>query len=223
LPTNALGHIWQPWRDWPEIEDLNGKEKTMSEHYTKNTQQAEEWCRKCGRLRPHRIDAGRRGPCLVCLEKLSSQPAKEPEPERRKSRAELLKEKRRLYEEMLATSPLRTDNPEFEAGGNRTLERIHSLLNGITAELDADDFDVDGKPTDQAVFQLADWVYGELLNDAIPPEFGMFTDNPVPLILSLAEKNLRQRRKSAQQAALKDKRRYTAQPQRSATAGGIQR
>jgi hypothetical protein len=39
----------------------------MPEHYTKSTVEASCWCLKCGKPTPHRIDDGRRGPCLVCL------------------------------------------------------------------------------------------------------------------------------------------------------------
>jgi hypothetical protein len=47
----------------------------MPEHYTKNTVSASFYCPKCGRETEHRIDGGRRGPCLVCLAK-PSVPAK---------------------------------------------------------------------------------------------------------------------------------------------------
>ncbi len=36
----------------------------MPEHFTKNTLTATVWCNKCGRNTDHRIDDGRRGPCL---------------------------------------------------------------------------------------------------------------------------------------------------------------
>jgi hypothetical protein len=41
----------------------------MPEHFTKNTVEATVWCKRCGKVTPHRIDDGRRGPCLVCLER----------------------------------------------------------------------------------------------------------------------------------------------------------
>jgi hypothetical protein len=41
----------------------------MSEHYTRNTSEATEWCNKCNAMTQHRIDGGRRGPCLKCLAK----------------------------------------------------------------------------------------------------------------------------------------------------------
>jgi len=36
----------------------------MSEHYTRNTATATDWCAKCGRNTEHRVDAGRKGPCI---------------------------------------------------------------------------------------------------------------------------------------------------------------
>lgn len=33
-------------------------------HFPKNTVEAACWCDSCGRETPHRIDDGRRGPCL---------------------------------------------------------------------------------------------------------------------------------------------------------------
>ena len=41
----------------------------MSEHYTKDTLECTVWCKKCSALTQHRVDDGRRGPCLVCMEK----------------------------------------------------------------------------------------------------------------------------------------------------------
>lgn len=39
----------------------------MPEHYTKSTVSATYWCAKCGAATEHRVDGGRRGPCLKCL------------------------------------------------------------------------------------------------------------------------------------------------------------
>jgi len=55
----------------------------MPEHYTKSTLSASVWCNTCGKNTQHRIDGGRRGPCLVCLAALnegthSATPATEP-------------------------------------------------------------------------------------------------------------------------------------------------
>jgi hypothetical protein len=36
----------------------------MSEHYTRNTLECTAWCAKCKRNTQHRVDGGRRGPCL---------------------------------------------------------------------------------------------------------------------------------------------------------------
>jgi hypothetical protein len=36
----------------------------MPEHYTKNTLECTAWCKKCQRNTQHRVDGGRRGPCL---------------------------------------------------------------------------------------------------------------------------------------------------------------
>lgn len=41
----------------------------MPEHYTKKTVSVARFCPKCGRETTHRVDNGRRGPCLVCLAK----------------------------------------------------------------------------------------------------------------------------------------------------------
>lgn len=39
----------------------------MAEHYTRNTESATAWCSKCNRMTEHRVDGGRRGPCLEHL------------------------------------------------------------------------------------------------------------------------------------------------------------
>lgn len=36
----------------------------MPEHYTRNTLEVTAWCEKCQRFTQHRVDGGRRGPCL---------------------------------------------------------------------------------------------------------------------------------------------------------------
>ena len=41
----------------------------MPEHYTKNTSECTVWCKKCEGLTQHRVDDGRRGPCLVCIKR----------------------------------------------------------------------------------------------------------------------------------------------------------
>jgi hypothetical protein len=39
----------------------------MSQHYPKNTVSADAWCVRCRAQTQHRIDDGRVGPCLDCL------------------------------------------------------------------------------------------------------------------------------------------------------------
>jgi hypothetical protein len=39
-------------------------------HFTKNTVSASFWCMTCGCPTEHRVDNGRRGPCLGCLARL---------------------------------------------------------------------------------------------------------------------------------------------------------
>lgn len=46
----------------------------MPEHYTKNTVEVSVWCNKCGKATRHRVDDGRRGPCLECLNKPTAPP-----------------------------------------------------------------------------------------------------------------------------------------------------
>lgn len=41
----------------------------MPEHYTKNTLECTAWCSTCQRMTQHRVDGGRRGPCLECANK----------------------------------------------------------------------------------------------------------------------------------------------------------
>ena len=36
----------------------------MTEHYTRNTESVTAWCNKCQRVTEHRVDGGRKGPCL---------------------------------------------------------------------------------------------------------------------------------------------------------------
>jgi hypothetical protein len=52
----------------------------MPQHYTKSTVQATVWCNPCGKLTPHRVDDGRRGPCLECIAKLEALHAARPAP-----------------------------------------------------------------------------------------------------------------------------------------------
>jgi hypothetical protein len=36
----------------------------MTEHYTRNTETATAWCARCNRMTEHRVDGGRKGPCI---------------------------------------------------------------------------------------------------------------------------------------------------------------
>jgi hypothetical protein len=45
----------------------------MPEHYTRNTLEATCWCNPCGKMTQHRVDDGRRGPCLECIAKREKQ------------------------------------------------------------------------------------------------------------------------------------------------------
>lgn len=45
----------------------------MSEHFPRNTVSAQFWCSKCSKFTAHRIDSGRKGPCLECIAKLDQQ------------------------------------------------------------------------------------------------------------------------------------------------------
>jgi hypothetical protein len=50
----------------------------MTQHFTQNTVSAAFWCGKCQRSTQHRIDKGRKGPCLGCVERLEKQHAEQP-------------------------------------------------------------------------------------------------------------------------------------------------
>jgi hypothetical protein len=45
----------------------------MTQHFTRNTVEAPFWCGKCKKFTPHRIDQGRKGPCLGCIEKYDAE------------------------------------------------------------------------------------------------------------------------------------------------------
>jgi ribosomal protein L44E len=40
------------------------------QHFTRNTIEVEQWCRKCKKPTMHRVDGVKLGPCLVCLRRL---------------------------------------------------------------------------------------------------------------------------------------------------------
>ncbi len=39
----------------------------MPEHWTRNTLEVTAYCNKCEAMTQHRVDGGRRGPCLPCM------------------------------------------------------------------------------------------------------------------------------------------------------------
>ncbi len=46
------------------------------EHYTKSTVSAAAWCNPCRRQTQHRVDNGRKGPCLECINRAEDERAK---------------------------------------------------------------------------------------------------------------------------------------------------
>lgn len=52
----------------------------MTQHFTKNTVSAAFHCGKCGKATQHRVDGGRKGPCLECIARLNanSKPQEKP-------------------------------------------------------------------------------------------------------------------------------------------------
>jgi hypothetical protein len=36
----------------------------LAEHYTRNTLECTAWCKKCQKMTQHRVDSGRKGPCI---------------------------------------------------------------------------------------------------------------------------------------------------------------
>jgi hypothetical protein len=59
----------------------------MSEHFTRRTISASFWCPKCGRRTQHRIDDGRKGPCLECIARLNVEHAQNEIDTRRAAKA----------------------------------------------------------------------------------------------------------------------------------------
>lgn len=58
----------------------------MTEHFSRNTVSATFHCGKCGKATAHRIDSGRKGPCLECIARLDKQHAEAPpKPERQQN------------------------------------------------------------------------------------------------------------------------------------------
>ena len=51
----------------------------MTEHFTRSTVSATFYCSKCGKMTQHRIDKGRKGPCLECIARYDAAPKAEAE------------------------------------------------------------------------------------------------------------------------------------------------
>jgi len=45
----------------------------MAEHYTRRTVSVSKYCSKCQKATQHRVDAGRVGPCLDCIERFDKE------------------------------------------------------------------------------------------------------------------------------------------------------
>jgi ribosomal protein L44E len=56
----------------------------MKEHYTKLTMEVQAYCKKCKKTTFHRIDNGRKGPCLDCIKRLEENHGMKPKPEESK-------------------------------------------------------------------------------------------------------------------------------------------
>lgn len=56
----------------------------MTQHFTHNTVSATFYCGKCGKPTAHRIDSGRKGPCLECMAKYDAAQLGKPKPEAEK-------------------------------------------------------------------------------------------------------------------------------------------
>jgi hypothetical protein len=46
----------------------------MTEHFTRATVSSAFWCGKCQKRTQHRIDKGRKGPCLDCMARYDAAP-----------------------------------------------------------------------------------------------------------------------------------------------------
>lgn len=51
----------------------------MTEHFTRSTVSSAFYCSKCGKMTQHRIDKGRKGPCLECIARYDAAPKPETE------------------------------------------------------------------------------------------------------------------------------------------------
>lgn len=73
-PSEESGHLYHSTSYKSRFTNY---EIEMPEHYTRNTETATAWCNKCNRMTVHRIDGGRKGPCLE-----HDTPVKEKKPKR---------------------------------------------------------------------------------------------------------------------------------------------
>jgi len=53
----------------------------MTQHFTRSTVSYSFYCPKCGKSTQHRIDNGRKGPCLDCIARLNADYDARPKPE----------------------------------------------------------------------------------------------------------------------------------------------
>lgn len=56
------------------------------EHFTKFTVSVSAFCKKCQKQTEHRVDSGRLGPCVRCMEKLQVEHAYNEQERRREAR-----------------------------------------------------------------------------------------------------------------------------------------
>lgn len=66
----------------------------MPEHFTKNTLECTAWCAKCQRNTQHRVDGGRRGPCIDPKHPVQKESAKQ---KRRREKGEFEKRNPLLF------------------------------------------------------------------------------------------------------------------------------
>jgi ribosomal protein L44E len=58
----------------------------MTQHFTRSTISADFYCSKCRKFTQHRIDSGRKGPCLNCIERSNVEHAQNEIDQRRTER-----------------------------------------------------------------------------------------------------------------------------------------
>ena len=52
----------------------------MGQHYTTRTLSASAHCNRCGKMTQHRVDKGRMGPCIPCMDRAAQESAARREP-----------------------------------------------------------------------------------------------------------------------------------------------